>query len=40
MVSARLCALSSKIDGQELFPYQTSDWIYLKGRAADFNVLS
>jgi hypothetical protein len=35
MMSARFRASSSKSGGQEFCPFQTSGWIYWKGKAAD-----
>ena len=40
MVSARFCAPSSKIGGQEPFPYQTSGWILLKGEGEGFQFVA
>jgi hypothetical protein len=39
MASARFCVLSRKYRSQELVPYQTSSWIYLKGNGKDFGAL-
>jgi hypothetical protein len=38
-VSVRFRALSSEIGGQELFPYQTSGWIYLERKVRDVGLL-